>query len=142
MTVEKLIREYFKFDDINQTETIEVLPLTIVDLLLDYEKIQVHTIQHILNDGGYKNKILICYKNEKLQCFKCKQYKELDCFNDNRMKFQLKSQFGKVQLCKECLIERAKINMEALQYNFEIGKFETIEFKNEKEIIDFYESRR
>ena len=79
---------------------------------------------------------------QKLQCFKCKQYKELDKFNDNRMKFQLKSQFGKVQLCKECLIERAKENMNDLQYNFEIGKFETIEFKNKQEIREYYESRR
>ena len=75
---------------------------------------------------------------QKIQCFKCKQNKDLDCFNDNRMKFQLKSQFGKVQLCKECLIERAKINMNALQYNVESGKFETITFESEEQIKEFY----
>lgn len=75
---------------------------------------------------------------QQLQCFKCKQYKELDEFNDNRMKFQLKSQFGKVQLCKECLIERAKKTMNALQYNFESCKFETITFESEEQIKEFY----
>jgi hypothetical protein len=34
---EKLIRQYFEIDDINQSETIEVLPLTLVDMLLEYE---------------------------------------------------------------------------------------------------------
>jgi hypothetical protein len=35
---EKLIREYFEFDDINQSDSIEVLPLTIMDMLLEYEE--------------------------------------------------------------------------------------------------------
>ena len=35
---EKLIREYFEpIEDINGNETIEVLPLTLVDMLLEYE---------------------------------------------------------------------------------------------------------
>lgn len=38
---EKLIREYFEFKDINQSEAIEVLPLTLVDILLEYEDIAI-----------------------------------------------------------------------------------------------------
>jgi len=35
---EKLIREYFEpIEDINGNETIEVLPLTLVDMLLEYK---------------------------------------------------------------------------------------------------------
>ena len=33
---EKIIREYFEFEDINQSEVIRVLPLTLVDMLLEY----------------------------------------------------------------------------------------------------------
>ena len=36
---EKLIRSYFDFDDINQTEPIKVLPLTLVDMLLEYKNL-------------------------------------------------------------------------------------------------------
>lgn len=37
---EKLIRSYFEpIEDINQTQSIEVLPLTLVDMLLEYGKI-------------------------------------------------------------------------------------------------------
>jgi hypothetical protein len=37
MNKEKLIRSYFKFKDINQTEPIKVLPLSIMDLLIEFE---------------------------------------------------------------------------------------------------------
>jgi len=36
---EKLIRSYFYFDDINQTKSIKVLPLTLVDMLLEYKNL-------------------------------------------------------------------------------------------------------
>jgi len=48
---EKLIREYFKFDDINQTETISVLPLTLIDMLLEYKhkikKLHTYRVQKL-----------------------------------------------------------------------------------------------
>ena len=34
----KIIREYFAVDDMDQSETISVLPLTLVDMLLEYER--------------------------------------------------------------------------------------------------------
>ena len=36
---EKLLREYFKFDDVNQSKIIGVLPLTLIDLLLEYKEL-------------------------------------------------------------------------------------------------------
>jgi hypothetical protein len=37
---ERLVREYFpEIDDINQTEPIEVLPLTMEDMLIEYRDI-------------------------------------------------------------------------------------------------------
>lgn len=36
MNAEKILREYIKFDDVNQIETIELLPLTIVDAMEEY----------------------------------------------------------------------------------------------------------
>jgi hypothetical protein len=38
MEIIKLMREYFEFEDINQSETINVLPLTISDLMLEQTK--------------------------------------------------------------------------------------------------------
>ena len=35
---EKILREYFTFKDINGSETIECLPLTLVDMLIEYKQ--------------------------------------------------------------------------------------------------------
>jgi hypothetical protein len=44
----KIIRQYFAVEDINGNETIKVLPLTLVDMLLEYEtevlKLHKHTV--------------------------------------------------------------------------------------------------
>ena len=36
---EKLLREYFKFGDVNEEVLISVLPLTLIDMLLEYGQI-------------------------------------------------------------------------------------------------------
>jgi hypothetical protein len=35
---EKILREYFTFKDVNGSETIECLPLTLVDMLIEYKQ--------------------------------------------------------------------------------------------------------
>ena len=67
---EKLIREYFEpIDNINGNETIEVLPLTLVDMLLEYE-----------------SKVLKLHKHIVGKCLCCNEVKELthceECGND------------------------------------------------------------
>lgn len=53
---EKLMREYFKFNDINQSETINVLPLSIIDCLEEYNPIKkmidFADWYHIMRDAG------------------------------------------------------------------------------------------
>ena len=39
-TAENILREYIQFDDVNQSETIELLPLTIIDAMEEYAKQQ------------------------------------------------------------------------------------------------------
>lgn len=35
-TAEEILKEYIKFDDVNQSKTVELLPLTIVDAMEEY----------------------------------------------------------------------------------------------------------
>ena len=35
-TAESILREYIQFEDVNQSETIELLPLTIIDAMDEY----------------------------------------------------------------------------------------------------------
>lgn len=35
-TPEEILKEYIKIEDVNQTETIEILPLTIIDAMIEY----------------------------------------------------------------------------------------------------------
>ena len=35
-SAENILREYIQFDDVNQSETIELLPLTIIDAMEEY----------------------------------------------------------------------------------------------------------
>ena len=39
-SAESILREYMQFYDVNQSETIEVLPLTIIDAMEEYENQQ------------------------------------------------------------------------------------------------------
>lgn len=36
-SAEEILREYITFNDVNQSETVEILPLTIVDAMEEYE---------------------------------------------------------------------------------------------------------
>ena len=39
-TAESILREYIQFDDANQSKTIEILPLTIIDAMEEYSNQQ------------------------------------------------------------------------------------------------------
>jgi len=68
---EKIIKKYFgdEIKDINQSEFIQVLPLTLIDMLLEYKdcstktSIRRKTIERQLNDK-YECYILIAQKEE------------------------------------------------------------------------------
>ena len=35
-TAEEILKEYIQFNDVNQSETVEILPLTMVDVMEEY----------------------------------------------------------------------------------------------------------
>jgi len=60
---EKIIREYFDFEDVNQSETISVLPLTLVDMLLEYKsKVKKIHKQNVSN----RRELLIAYHESRM----------------------------------------------------------------------------
>ena len=60
---EKIIREYFDFEDVNQSETISVLPLTLVDMLLEYESelkiLNKPVVRYRIQKGGSPNVTIV-----------------------------------------------------------------------------------
>lgn len=63
-------------------------------------------------------------------CFTCKRKKPLFLFKKNRMKYQLKSDFGRVVECRLCTVKRF-INQKGkiVKYNWNIKKFEVVKSK-------------
>lgn len=47
-TAEEILREYVSFDDINGSETVELLPLTIIDAMDEYLGQFVHEFEGVL----------------------------------------------------------------------------------------------
>jgi DNA-directed RNA polymerase subunit RPC12/RpoP len=63
-------------------------------------------------------------------CFTCKHKKPLILFKKNRMKYQLKSDFGRCVECRSCSVKRfIKQKGKIVKYNFNIKKFEILELK-------------
>lgn len=71
---EKLIREYFEpIEDINGNETIEVLPLILIDMLLEYEEIVKNLTIPIVSNNEVALKCDCCnneIKDERY-CYDC-----------------------------------------------------------------------
>jgi hypothetical protein len=62
----RIIREYFAVEDINGNETIEILPLTLVDMLLEYESEVLKLHKHSVSQ---QRELLLAYEkfqNEKI----------------------------------------------------------------------------
>lgn len=74
------------------------------------------------------------YKN----CFTCKQELPLDAFNPSSMKYQLKTDKNVMRVCKKCTFFKAIKQLSMIKYNFEIMKFEIIEFKNAGEVAEYF----
>jgi len=71
---EKLIRSYFNFDDINQTKSIKVLPLTLVDMLIEYKQIILNENEFNFVPGdviNFRGKLLFVIENNGLKGTVC-----------------------------------------------------------------------
>ena len=44
---EEILREYVEFKDVNGNETVELLPLTIIDIMIEYEDAMSKFKKHI-----------------------------------------------------------------------------------------------
>lgn len=75
--------------------------------------------------------------NDKLQCFTCKKYKQLDAFKDNKRHYQIKWYKGKCFSCKTCEKKKVLRTLKAIRFNFELKKFEIHEFKNINQALKF-----
>lgn len=74
---------------------------------------------------------------DKKICFACKQNLSLEDYCDSNMKYQLKSDLGKVRVCKVCNFKKAVENLKLVNYNFEDKKFEVITFDSKKDVIEW-----
>ena len=74
VTAEEILREYIDFDDINGNDTVELLPLTIADIMIQFaaihveaalkkasEKAHIQMDEHDLSCSVNKNSILRSY---------------------------------------------------------------------------------
>ena len=74
ITAEDILREYIDFDDINGNDTVELLPLTIADIMIEFAAIHVEAAlkeaskkahiqmdEHDLSCSVNKNSILTSY---------------------------------------------------------------------------------
>lgn len=70
-------------------------------------------------------------------CFTCKHKKPLFLFKKNKMKYQLKSDFGRCVECRLCSVKRLiKQKGKVIKYNFNVKKMEIVNIKlNFKNII-------
>lgn len=75
----------------------------------------------------------------KKVCFNCQQSKPLSAFAKNRMKYSIKSDMGRMLVCKDCDLLRSIRTLTNVRFNFETGKFEINYFKNAAEVVTWYE---
>jgi hypothetical protein len=75
---------------------------------------------------------------ETLKCFHCGIDKPLEKFKDNTRKYQIKSAKGKCIVCKACSFHKALKTLSVVRYDFEEKNFKVINFKNQYEVLDFY----
>lgn len=50
ITAEDILREYIDFDDINGNDTVELLPLTIADIMIQFAAIHVEAALYIASE--------------------------------------------------------------------------------------------
>lgn len=70
-------------------------------------------------------------------CFTCKMDLPLKEFSKSNMKYQLKTDLGRMRVCKVCTFKRTVSSLKTVKYNYEERKFEVIQFKNKLQAINW-----
>jgi predicted metal-binding protein len=78
---------------------------------------------------------------ESKKCFTCKIEKTLNQFDVDRMEYQLKTDKGTCKVCKDCELNKALKTLSIIRYNFEIMKFEIINFNNHDEVLNYFNKK-
>lgn len=70
-TAEEILKEYFSFEDVNQSETVEILPLTIIDMMEEYvEQFKSYWIKYNWDNKETRptsyGKYIVCRKDGKV----------------------------------------------------------------------------
>lgn len=74
---------------------------------------------------------------DKKICFSCKINLPLEDYSESNMKYQLKSDLGRVRVCKVCNFKRVVNNLSLVNYNFEEKKFEIVSFDSKVDAINW-----
>ena len=72
------------------------------------------------------------------ECFNCKRNLPLSEFNKSNRKYQLKSDLGVVKVCKICNFEKAVKTLSLVNFNFELNKFEVINFESITNVSEWF----
>jgi hypothetical protein len=72
------------------------------------------------------------------ECFNCKRNLPLSEFNKSNRKYQLKSDLGVVKVCKICNFQKAIKTLSLVNFNFELNKFEVINFESINEVSKWF----
>lgn len=75
------------------------------------------------------------------KCFLCKELKHLSEYDPDNRKYQLKPDLNTCKVCKVCDLKRAIESLSVTRYNYEIEKFEVINFKDEEDVKRYYASK-
>jgi hypothetical protein len=75
------------------------------------------------------------------KCFLCKVLKPLSEYDPDNRKYQLKPDMNTCKVCKVCELKRAIESLSIVRYNYEIEKFEVINFKDEEDVKRYYASK-
>jgi predicted metal-binding protein len=78
---------------------------------------------------------------ESKKCFTCNIEKPLNQYDIDRMKYQLKSDKGTCKVCRECNVNKALKTLSIIRYNFEIMKFEVINFDNTDGVLNYFNEK-
>lgn len=73
------------------------------------------------------------------KCFYCHAIKPLEFFKINNRKYQVAKEKGRCVACTQCDYNRAVERMGVVRFNYELGKFEVINFETIEELNSFYE---
>ena len=69
------------------------------------------------------------------KCFTCDRRYPLFLFQKDKMKYQRPYDKGRVKVCRICCYKQWSKDKSAWLYDFEIGKFQEVVFKNKWQII-------